>query len=74
MVKEQRWWLWIAVSVSGLGFVAQIALGQAAVAVIDQGVDARSEPLGPLVIRMGLLGVAHVSLAIGAVLLMTKVR
>ncbi|MCB1261010.1 MAG: hypothetical protein KDB33_11595, partial [Acidimicrobiales bacterium] len=74
VVQEQRWWLWAAVSVSGVGFVAQIALGQAAVAVIDQGVDAQSEPLGPLVARMAVLGVAHVSLTIGAVLMMTRVR
>ena len=74
VVQEQRWWLWAAVSVSGVGFVAQIALGQAAVAVIDQGVDAQSEPLGPLVVRMAVLGVAHVSLTIGAVLMMTRVR
>jgi len=74
VVQEQRWWLVVAVLVSGIGFLAQIALGQAAVAVIDRGVEARSEPLGPLVVRMAVLGVIHVSLAIGAVLMMTRVR
>jgi len=74
LVKEQRWWLWAAVSVSGAGFLAQIALAQAAVKVVDQGVENPTEPLGPLVVRMAVFGLVHVTLAIGAVLMMTRVR
>lgn len=74
LVKEQRWWLGAAIAMSSIGFLAQIALGQAAVAVVDEGVTNRSAPLGPLVVRMATLGVLHVTLAVGAVLMMTRVR
>lgn len=74
LVREQRWWLVAAVSVSGIAFVVQIALGQAAVAVIDQGVTDRSADLGTLVIRMGALGVTQVTTAALGVLFMTRMR
>ena len=74
LVKEQRWWLGAAIAMSTVGFLAQIALGQAAVAVVDEGVTNQSAPLGPLVVRMATLGVLHVTLAVGAVLMMTRVR
>ncbi|MFN8039795.1 MAG: ABC transporter ATP-binding protein [Acidimicrobiales bacterium] len=74
LVKEQRWWLGAAIAISAVGFLFQIALGQAAVAVVDEGVTNRTAPLGPLVVRMATLGVLYVTLTVGSVLMMTRVR
>ncbi len=74
LVREQRGYLSAAIGISAVAFIVQIALGQAAVAVIDKGVQERTEALGPLTLRMGALGVTHITLAILGVLLMTRVR
>ena len=74
LLWEHKWALGAAIGISALAFLAQIALGQAAVAAIDRGVTERTEPLGPLMLRVGVLGAIHVTVASLGVLLMTRVR
>jgi len=74
VLKEEWRWMALALGLSALGFVVQFALGNAAIAVIDKGVQDRSADLGELVVRMGVLGVVQVTLTWLGILLMTKVR
>lgn len=74
VVREQRWWIRAAIAASALSFVAQIALGQAAVRAIDDGIDNATSPLGPLVLRMAFWGLTQVTLSTATVLLLMRVR